>query len=446
MRKDHLRVQIRSMFLLLCILLTGPVSLLGNWGMEVGRANEGDQARLLQDWIVMKMARSRIERAVSAPLAKERQIQLLGLAADSGISPADLVEGVYAWFMQEVMAPAQRIGMNPAASCEEATLAMSSLLGMMRQRALLGMEDDEARAEELSRIFDANKEIASLRCRDEALDECVATGRFMQIPTLKLSMDRQAELLGISPDFDTWVDDALKQCAIYELHFVSTTKVAMPTVETVRDGKVPIKFEAAGGSIMDAAMSGKKLGELLKGETKGGNNPFFVSIKCALPGLDLTCSPGANSDPIRVGINEMEMQHREFYIGPDGISKVRIVGEDKFSMEFAGGIFALDAVIKAPNFSHNVPMPAHGYSFFIAHKKDVLGTGAGQGTGVKIEQNKRGAHPVIFQFTYADQSNLSGTLISDSTEFQLIHKPEPKPFPKRDPEPIRKPLIPRPGE
>ncbi len=429
-------------FVVLSIFISVPSNVFSNWGMEVGRANEGDNARLLQDWLVMKMARNRIESAIARPLAKERQKQLLGLPSSDSVSPAELVDGVYNWFMTDVMAPAQRIGMNPAASCEEAKMAMSLLLGMMRQRALLGLEDDMARSAELSRIFEANKEIASQRCRDEALDECVATGRFMQIPALKLSMDRQAELLGTNADFGTWADDALKQCAIYELHFVSTTNIEMPIVETVRDGKVAIKFEASGGSIMDAMMGGKKLGDVLKGETKGGNNPFFVSVKCSLPGnFEVTCSPGANSDPIRSRITAMDMKHREFYVDTSGISRERTAGEDKFSFEFAGGDFALEAVVKAPNFSHKVPLPSVGPAFYIAHRKDSLG----KEKGVKIENTKRGAYPVIFEFTYADQNTIGGAAISDSTEFQLIHKPEPKPFPARPPEPIRKPLKPRPG-
>jgi hypothetical protein len=444
MRKHRTRDFVSTALLVLCVVFA-PFTAFGNWGMEVGRASEGDQVRLLSDWTALKMAETRLKSAVQRNLAKERQLQLLGLSDGDGSSAAALLDGVYVWFMNEVLAPAQRIGMNPAASCEEAKLAMSLLLGMMRQRALVGIVETPERDEELSQIFAANREITMQRCRDEALDECNGTGRFMQIPQLKFAAERQAELLGSNADFTSWVDEALQQCAMYELHFVSTTKVAMPTVETVRDGRVAIKFEAPGGAIMDAVMGGKALNEVLKGQTK--DSPFFVSIKCALPGnFEVSCSPGANSDPVRSGIVTLDLQHREFYVDPNGISRMRTgVGEDKFSFEFAGGIFALDAVVKAPNFSQKIPFPAHGFAFFIAHKKDVLGTGAGQGTGVKVDRNTRGAYPVLFKFTYAGQGNVGGASISDSTEFELIHKPKPKPFPLRRSEPIRKPLIPRPG-
>jgi hypothetical protein len=101
-------------------------------------------------------------------------------------------------------------------------------------------------------------------------------------------------------------------------------------------------------------------------------------------------------------------------------------------------------VIKSPYSSNKVPLPSVGPAFYIAHRKDALGQGPEQKNGVKIEHTKRGAYPVLFQFTYADENTIAGATITDSTEFQLIHKPKPKPYPA--PEPIRKPLKPRPGE
>jgi len=91
-----------------------------------------------------------------------------------------------------------------------------------------------------------------------------------------------------------------------------------------------------------------------------------------------------------------------------------------------------------------LPMPAQGFAFYIAHKKD-RGTGAGAGTTVTVENIKRGVYPVMFDFTYADQGTESNVPASDSTEFKLIHKPKPADLPARPPEPMRKPLKPRPG-
>ena len=68
----------------------------------------------------------------------------------------------------------------------------------------------------------------------------------------------------------------------------------------------------------------------------------------------------------------------------------------------------------------------------------------GAGVTVKIDRNKRGAYPVIFAFTYADQDSESNFSASDSTEFELIHTPKPDKLPPRGPEPTRKPLKPSP--
>ena len=68
----------------------------------------------------------------------------------------------------------------------------------------------------------------------------------------------------------------------------------------------------------------------------------------------------------------------------------------------------------------------------------------GAGVTVKIDRNKRGAYPVIFAFTYADQDSESNFSASDSTEFELIHTPKPDKLPPRRPEPTRKPLKPSP--
>lgn len=446
MRKNNSRVSFCLFFILLSLLLAEPVRIFGNWGLEVGRANESDNVRLLSDWLAMKMARNRIEKAMQLSGVREQQRAVLGLPANAAASPDVLLDGIYDWWLKDVLGPAKAISSNPAASCEEAQLATQTLLKMMGQRQILGLDGTDKRDQDMVEMLPAIAAQMFTRCRDEALDECVATGRIVQILYLMNAEGRQAQLLGGAvADVESWATDALKQCAIYELHFVSTTKVAMPTVETVRDGKVAIKFDPSAGGLTEATQPGR-LGDFLNGQTK--DSPFFVSIKCSLPPLDLTCSPGADSDPVRSRINYLDLKHREFYVDQNGISRERMAGEDKFSFEFAGGIFALKAVVKAPNFEHTVPFPGHGAAFYIAHKKHQLGEGPGQGTGVKVERNTRGAYPVIFQFTYADQNRVGGAGgadVSDSTEFQLIHKPEPKPFPARPPEPVRKPLKPRPG-
>jgi len=116
------------------------------------------------------------------------------------------------------------------------------------------------------------------------------------------------------------------------------------------------------------------------------------------------------------------------------------VGENKLSLEFSGGGMMTQAVIKFHGGGGiTIPIEAGSTAFAIAHKKDRVGSAM----IYKFERYKRGVYPEIFDFTYADQDIEGRTSASDSTEFKLIHKPEPKPF-QRAPETTRKPLKPRP--
>jgi hypothetical protein len=442
------------------ILLTAPGPALGNWGMEVGRANEADNARLIQDWNSLKVAENRLKNSIALPLAKERQRHLLGLPAEQNVNLADLLNQAYKWWMEKVLTPAQEITKNPAASCQEAMHATEMVLGMMRQRALLGLGGDENDVEQVrldEELMQALQTIGGLvliRCREEALDECTATGRIAQIFQLVFIENRQAALMpGLlegQETVETWAVDALKQCAIYELKFNSTTKLGpIPFAEIVRDRSIPIKFDGLNEEdLVEIATSPEGLGKFLKGQTEGTSDLIFTSIKCGVPvppPASVTCQPEMKSDPIKARITKLDLSHRE-YAMKNGVSMViPEVGKDEFSFEFSGGHVALRAVMKAPGgFETAIPTELFSYAFYIAHQKDQIGKAKGQET-LKIQRNKRGVYPVMFQFTYADQTTLGAATSSDSTEFRLIHKPEPKPFTPRGPERIRKPLKPRPG-
>ena len=451
MRKDHLRARVCLTLVLLFLFLSGPASVLGNWGLEVGRANAADVADLAQDWMTYRRERARLDEMSEMVLGIERQRQLLGAAA-KGLTNEQLYLEAQEYFLDHLTAPLQRIALSPAASCAEARFALAEMIGVRRQQQMMDLEESA----EIGSVYVSIEAMTKARCRDEALDECVATGRFKQIIDLMIGTQRQMQMLGEEGDEESWAEDALKQCAIYELHFVSRTNtrdsgLAGPVeIETVRDGRVQIRFEIPPGGLKTSRAS---LGQVLKGETKGGNDPFFVSVKCkapqptGVPPVEFICSPGADSTPIKIGINELDLKHREFYIAFEKdkytlreapFPRERVVGEDKFSFTFEGGEFNLQGLIKVENETVPVPMPGVGIAFYMAHKKDQMSSST-----LKIENTKRGVYPTVFHFTYAGigDADESGVLSTDSTDFELIHKPEPKPF-EKVPEPIRKPLKP----
>jgi hypothetical protein len=443
MKRSSYAVRLFAAICSISLLMSGSMSLFANWGMEAGRANEGDHSTLLSDQLAMMQARNRIDGAVSRPLAAERQRELLGKSAAAGANAATLLDEVYKWWLADVIGPAKAIASNPAASCAEAQVSMSALAGMMRQRQLMGMSSDDsgtmnARDAELTEAFNDVQNVVLERCRDEAFDECVATGRISQIPQTALAEARQLQLQGSDLNAEAWAKDALKKCGYYELHFVSTTHLAEAfSIDTVIDGKIKLKFEdEAGGPFFDMS---------LKGETEGADNPFITSIKCQIPGIPTTCSPGATPSKFEAKVLDMQLKHREFYVAPTGTSAERVAGDDKIIIQFRTGTLLVQAVMKPPNApSVTVPFPV-GTPFFSAHIKDRVGTTQ----TVKFERNQRGLYPLIFDFMYADQNSIGKTPVTDSTHYELVHKipkeVKDKLYPPRKPQPDRKPQRPRPG-
>ena len=456
MRKDHLRVRVCSTLVLLFLLLSGPASALGSWGLEVGRANATDVIRKQKDWLAFKEARKKVDRATAQELMVDRQMQLFGTEG-AGLDKQQLYEKVEDFWFNNLLAPLQRIMLNPASSCAEAKYMFSLMIQQRQQQQVMGLTESEL----FTRLYFAAEGMANLRCRNEALDECVATGRFMQILQLVAGTQRQMQLLGGVGDEESWAEGALKQCAIYELHFVSRTNtrdsgLAGPVeIETVRDGRVQIRFHIPPGKL-GITETVSSLGDLLYGENE--KSPFFVSVKCkapqptGVPPVKFICSPHADSSVIKVRINALDFKHREFYVEYEKppyvyteseVSRERIAGEeDKFSFTFEGGEFNLQGLIKVETETVEVPMPGVGIGFYLAHKKDQVAPNR-----LSINSSKRGIYPVIFHFSYSGigDADESGVLSTDSTDFELIHKPKPEPF-EKVPEPIRKPLKPPPGK
>lgn len=414
-----------------------------SWGVERGRAGEGDVAELLASQLSMMMAENRIREAVLRETLASRQAYLLGRGDGSSLGTVIKLEEVTGWWLEKVLTPAEDIARNPAASCAQASVGGDKLLGMMRQRALLGMED--ANDADLWQLYLDIKGLIVARCREEALDECLVTGRWQQIPQTDALVARGDALLlgagGLDPE---WVDKALQQCSIYELHFVSASRYPQIfNLETVRRSKIEIKFETGFGANMSL-----KLRDILKGETRG--DLLLDSAKCSQPPLAVKCTPGRILSQNTSNILELDLKHREYYVDASGRSQIRMAGQDKFEFEFGGGIYGVDGVIDIPWSTGRttvikpqpIPMPGIGYGFYIAHKKDRLGIQGAAGSAVRVINSERGVYPVLFEFTYADQSAEGNVMASDVTEFKLIHKPKPEALPPRTERPKRKPLKP----
>lgn len=393
------------------------------WGLEVGRADEGNVAELLADQVALKRAMARVNESIKADLGKERQAALLGLQGTKGLD--DIMAAAEKWWEEQIDGPIERISKNPAASCDEAREMLGLVVGRARQRNLLGFPTDD------SQLFSGPVfQNVRQRCREEKLDECNATGRFKQIIEWALGEERQMALIGgvAAADPAKWRAEALTECANYELHYVSTTSVSDAfKLDSVIDGRIPIKYKSSGEGVTEEP--------IIEGEIGTGENPFIQKFVCDYGDISVTCSPGGQPYRSAYGrILDMEIKHREYSLDANGKSQSKVEGENKFVLKFMSAIMGVTAVIKAPDVPPvNVPfLEVGGTGFWIAHKKDRF-----EENYVKFTDTTRGTYPIMFEFTRADSDSEDDVPGTDSTKFELIHKPNKKPFEKAPTPPRR---------
>jgi hypothetical protein len=216
------------------------------WGLEVDRASFADLNDLAHAEQALWSSEKAIAYAVGQATVIERQLQLRGIR-NSPDGLHHLFDLTFAWWLKSVLKPAAEIEANPAASCAEAKLALTKLLELERQRALMGLAPDDSGAADAN-VADADrliKEIRDLlvqattrRCHEEALDECVYTGRVNAVLELALSEQRQGQLSGQGDSDSSWVKDALDQCAIYKRSSRRPAASARPRTMRVTSGRV----------------------------------------------------------------------------------------------------------------------------------------------------------------------------------------------------------------
>ncbi len=397
------------------------------WGVEVGRADASDVGELLADQNTLRLALSRIRTITAKELGTERQRALLGIESE-GMSLAELLTKAQEWWKDKIEGPMERIAGNPAASCAESQAMLSLLLGNERQKALLGIEGMGNLEMFTGTIATSVKQ----RCREEKLDECNATGRFKQIILWALLEERQGGLLGAEGDDGVWMKDALTECANYELHYVSTTKVDYDLkLDSVIDGRIPLKFKPNEGGLY-AQLSDIKI----EGETNSDVNPFLQSIKCVTEGITTTCGPGASILKTAFSaILDMEMKYREDYLDENGLSKSRVVGDNKLKIKFSPSMHSTSLVTKAMKDIPSMTLPnleVGATGFWIAHKNSRTGP-----LMVAFDETERGVYPILFEFTRTGGDTEEDVTAFDTTKFELIHKPKKKPFTKAPTPPRR---------
>lgn len=162
-------------------------------------------------------AEARLQSAIAEQLSRERQRQLLG-AAESSESVVDFGE-YFKQYEEQVIKP--RVA-AAGESCAAGRLALQTVLGFERQKALLGMED----AGSLAEYGDLMSTVSSV-CVKEEYELCRDEHVIHRMIPVWLGLERQAQLLGMA-EAGGPVSGALREardltakCLSFELVFES---------------------------------------------------------------------------------------------------------------------------------------------------------------------------------------------------------------------------------
>ncbi|HEU4653587.1 MAG TPA: hypothetical protein VFS47_06350 [Steroidobacteraceae bacterium] len=458
-----------------------------NWGLDVGRASPTDANRLAVDKLALKEAESRYNAVVSATqqmMVTARQRQLLG---SSGDTVGELYRRTYLWWLKSVLEPAALIATNPAATCAEARMGYRRYVEMQRQRQFIGLATDpddrssdaEERRGENNLLEGIGEEIhaATLRrCHEEALDECVETGRYMALFEEALIEKRQSELLDRPQDI-SWLKDALDQCARYELRFSSTggagAELRTPGYTRTVEGTVQIQSDPKGdeispvlpgiGGLVGSTQSSTSAADDLylddddeDSEDAAASNPFLSAHECVpsksrLATLVITsCGPG-HADarhPTRARIQFLDLKHIVYELDANEAVTTSEAGQDKLVFDFEPGAVRLplsahwkSKLGPTDSFDLNLEVfqQSYGASHAVhagAHTISIQRTGS-SGPALELAEHARrpAGYPDLFVTTLTGAGRCTANVpCNDKTEFTLTHKPQPKPFGPRNTE------------
>jgi hypothetical protein len=155
-------------------------------------------------------AEARIQSAAAERLTRARQRQLLGIATDDGGFPDDL----FVQYQGDVVQP--RIA-AAGTSCAAGRLALQTVLGVERLRALLGIEGSGFGG--AVSLMDTVAEV----CMKEEFEICRDEHVITRILPQRLGVERQAQLLGLPAGSFAHLDRYVAGCLKFELQYESTS-------------------------------------------------------------------------------------------------------------------------------------------------------------------------------------------------------------------------------
>jgi hypothetical protein len=203
-------------------------------------------------------AEARINSAAAELLGRERQMALLGVSDENLLNSAEL-QKLFAEYDKEVV---QVRVAAAGTSCAAGRLALQTVLGVTRQKALLGFE--EGNAPFPTTLVDTVENV----CVEEEWGLCRDHHIIQRFIPLVLGMERQHQLLGQEPaDTSPAVTKALGyiyKCFQFQLEVSSTagTTCDQWTFNEPVQGLVKLKLDAVPTSVIELAEPIKGMGPL----------------------------------------------------------------------------------------------------------------------------------------------------------------------------------------
>jgi hypothetical protein len=386
-----------------------------------GADDESGMYEILFERMASQMAADRLARVVARELAQERERALRGEDPQPGGGIALTAEWQQS-YLSRVIEPLIAVAAHPAATCDQAAEAAAALMGAARQRALLGVGDDnEASAAVISAYQAAAERLEPLleaACRRDAARACRETGDLIDVVRRGYVEVRAKSLLGAATDaqLDAVIEAyraILRWCGVYELTWTSTGQIKNRryTIDSVIDGHMTLRYEdPESGDLGDIR---------LKGATTSGLNPFLTSVGCHSFQNRLVCPPGADRQAPTTGdVTELQLRVvSTTQVGGQPI--IRTQGEDRLVLEFKPSAMVLEASVRTE--AGNVPLPLEIYlaAYTVAHKPDLIGI------AVRITEWEHVGHPLMFRKTYTGSRQKDDSTFSDSTTFEFTHTPDP---------------------
>ena len=186
-------------------------------------------------------AEARLQSLAAEVLGRERQRQLLGQESDLDLG--EFFNDLMSQYEEQVVKPRVAAAGD---SCAAGRLALQTVLGLERQRQLLGMSDGSAIGQQ---VGDLMKTVFHV-CVKEEYEMCVEDHIIHRMIPVWLGMERQSQLLGLTDGTSTTPEleeakDLTQKCLTFELDFESDGNFddgGGGGYHSVVKAKVPLRF------------------------------------------------------------------------------------------------------------------------------------------------------------------------------------------------------------